>query len=228
MLVKTQGIVISYIRYRETSIIVRVFTRELGLRSYLVNSVRSSGKKTKMAFFQPLTLLDLVVYEKENAGIQRISESKLGMSFHRIPFDFYRSGMAMFMSEILGKSLIDNYQNEPFFDFLAEAIALLDREDSPLAHFASSFLLESSKYLGFAPDNALSFFEELQENMLQQMDFTEEIRYLEKLLDQPFCLDEKIAGSIRRNLLDHLLLFYSKHLDHQGEWKSIKVLRQMM
>ena len=77
MLKKTAGIVLSHIKYKDTSIIVRIFTRDLGLKAYLVNGVRSLGKGSKIALYQPLTLLDLVVYDKENTGLQRISEAKI-------------------------------------------------------------------------------------------------------------------------------------------------------
>ena len=58
MLKKTSGIVLSHIKYQETSIIVRIFTRDLGLKAYLVNGVRSMSKGSKIALYQPLTLDD--------------------------------------------------------------------------------------------------------------------------------------------------------------------------
>ena len=42
MLKKTAGIVLSHIKYKDSSIIVRIFTRELGLKGYLVNGVREA------------------------------------------------------------------------------------------------------------------------------------------------------------------------------------------
>lgn len=117
MLKKTQGIVLHYIKYRETSIVVRIFTRELGLKGYVVNSVRTAKPASKIALYQPLTLLDLVVYDKEGASLHRISESKLAHSFQRIPFDFYRSGVAMFVGEVMGKAIYENYQNEAYLTF---------------------------------------------------------------------------------------------------------------
>jgi DNA repair protein RecO (recombination protein O) len=228
MLTKTQGIVISYIRYGETSIIVKIFTRELGLKAYIVNGVRSSKAKSKMGFYQPLTLLELVVYDKENSKLNRISEIKLAKAFQRIPFDFLRSGIAMFVSEALGKSIYEGYQNESLFDYLMDAIQLLDEENANLSHYPIAFLWETSRYLGFAPDDANEFFEELKENLTKQIDWDPEIRYLNQLITDSFNFNEKIPALIRKNLLDHMLIFYSKHLEQQSEWKSVKVLRQMM
>jgi len=76
MLHKTKGIVLNYIKYSDTSIIAKIYTEAFGLQSYIVNSVRSSKAKNKIALFQPLTLLEMVVYHKNHQGLQRISEMR--------------------------------------------------------------------------------------------------------------------------------------------------------
>jgi DNA repair protein RecO (recombination protein O) len=75
MLHKTRGIALNYIRYRESSIIAKIYTEAFGIQSYIVNGVRSSkSKMNRIALFQPLTLLDMVVYHKsKEATIHRIS-----------------------------------------------------------------------------------------------------------------------------------------------------------
>lgn len=228
MLVKTQGLVLSYIRFKDTSIIVKIFTRELGLKSYIVNGVRSSTAKSKMAMYQPMTLLDLVVYFKESSAINRINEVKLLHAYQRVPFDFKRSGIAMFMAEVLSKSIYEDYQNESLFDFLHESLLLLDSTQVQLAHFPIAFLLESSKYLGFAPETSEAFFEELNLDWASIRDFQLEAAYLANMLEQAFDFGEQVPGMARRNLLDMLLSFYTRHLEQEKEWKSIKILRQIM
>ncbi|WP_050977380.1 DNA repair protein RecO [Nitritalea halalkaliphila] len=41
MLITTPGIVLSYISYGDSSIIARIFTEKLGLKTYIVNGVRA-------------------------------------------------------------------------------------------------------------------------------------------------------------------------------------------
>ena len=82
MLQKTRGIALSFIKYRDTSIIAKIFTEEFGMQSYIVNGVRSKSAKTKIALFQPLTLLELVVYHNKKKEIHRISEIKCFRNFH--------------------------------------------------------------------------------------------------------------------------------------------------
>uniref|UniRef100_UPI0040478437 recombination protein O N-terminal domain-containing protein n=1 Tax=Roseivirga sp. TaxID=1964215 RepID=UPI0040478437 len=57
MLHTTRGIVLNYIKYGETPIIVRVFTEAFGVQSYIVNSARTAKGRGKMALYQPLSLL---------------------------------------------------------------------------------------------------------------------------------------------------------------------------
>ncbi|HRG80676.1 MAG TPA: recombination protein O N-terminal domain-containing protein, partial [Cyclobacteriaceae bacterium] len=51
MLHKTKGVVFRFTKYGETSIIVNIFTELFGLQSYIVNGVRSSSKKSKIALY---------------------------------------------------------------------------------------------------------------------------------------------------------------------------------
>jgi DNA repair protein RecO (recombination protein O) len=227
MLKKTEGIVLNAIRYKETSIIVKIFTRELGLKSYLVNGVRSQGGKSKIALYQPLTLLDLVVYDKDNGGLQRISEAQLARAHQLIPFDFTRIGIALFITEVISKSIYENYQNESLFDFLKECIIELDSKTALLGQFPLVFLIEKARFLGFAPEEALGFLSESRSQPFSITELVQAENYLESLMANSFANESRIEKSLRQKLLDHLLDFYSEHLDNPGNWKSLAVLRQV-
>ncbi|MFO7823095.1 MAG: DNA repair protein RecO [Cyclobacterium sp.] len=226
MLKKTTGIVIKYTKFRETSIITRIFTRDLGLKTYLINGVRSNKSKTKMAHFQPLTLLDLVVYEKESANINRLSEVKLARAFHRIPFDFYRSGISMFIGEILGKIIFDNYQNEQLFDFLFEKISDLDSEDFQPGLFILLFLMKTSRFLGFEPSDATDFYLQLPLNQSGKL-YEDKKGHLDRLMLSGAQDQLTIPGKIKSALMDDWLLFYKIHMEGFGEIKSLAILRSM-
>ncbi len=228
MLKKSKGIVLSYIRYQESSIIVKIFSRELGLKSYIVNGVRSVKGKSKMAMYQPLTILDLVVYDKESSSLNRISEAKLYYPYQQIPFDFIRSGVAMFVAEAVSKSIYDGYQNEQLYDFLEESLQLLDGHQVKVSLFPIIFLLEMSNYLGFAPSDANSFFEEILHKIKMPAVIDQELKALDLLLQESFGCQASIPSETRKAILDHLLVFYSQHLEDPGTWKSVKVLRQLV
>ena len=98
MLQQTQGIVLKTFKYSETSLIVRIYTEKLGLQSYLINRVRHKKAKIKPALLQGLSVLDMVVYHRQNKNIQHIKELKLAYVFSAIPFDTVRSSIALFIA----------------------------------------------------------------------------------------------------------------------------------
>src|SRR6187200_113375 len=101
MLHKTRGVVFRFTKYGESSIIVNIFTEMFGLQSYIVNGVRSRTVKSRIALYQPLTLLDLVVYHRENANINRIKEVKCLYPYQSIPTDIKKSALAIFIMEVI-------------------------------------------------------------------------------------------------------------------------------
>src|SRR6478609_5373911 len=126
MLHKTRGIVFRFTKYGDTSIIVTVFTELFGLQTYIVNSVRSKSAKGKIALFQPLTLLDLVVYYKENANIKRIKEVRCLHQYQTLQTDVRKSSIGMFINEILNKTVKEENHAQEVFNFLCDSLIFLD------------------------------------------------------------------------------------------------------
>lgn len=228
MLHKTNGIVLNYLKYGESSIIVKVFTEEFGMQSYIVNSVRSSKSKSKIALFQPLTLLDMVVYYREQASLHRIKEMKCLVPFTSIPFEFRKSGIALFMTEVLLKTVKGEEQNPPIFGFLQEAVLTLDRLQQNYSNFHLQFLLQLSSYLGFAPGTAEELYEQVHPGGNTSGFAVEEKEALESMLQQDFGSNLRLTSEQRKHILSNILHFYRLHVDNFGELKSLSVLQEVM
>jgi len=228
MLFKTTGIVLSYIRYKESSIICKIFTRELGLKSYVINGVRSQKSKSNIALYQPMTILEMVVYNKENSGLQRVSEVKIKRANQLIPFDFNRTALALFMTEVISRSIFENYQNENLYDFLEGSIIKLDQKETSLGHFPLVFLMENAKYLGFAPASAVEFLTENRGQPFEENEIEEAENFIKQLIIKNYSCEEKVKLALRRKLLDHLLDFYNQQLENNQSWKSMAILRQIL
>ncbi|MEQ8361253.1 MAG: DNA repair protein RecO [Cyclobacteriaceae bacterium] len=219
MLHKTKGIVFRYTPYGETSIIVNIFTESFGLQSYIVNSVRSKTGKSKIAIYQPLTLLDLVVYHKENAGILRIKEVTCAHPYHTVQSDPMKSCIGMFINEVLNKTVKEQVHADEMCNFIFDALIRLDALARP-ENFHLIFLIKLSKYLGFGPFAKV----ELGGLMLNE----EEEEILDKLLQCEYEDPLKMSNDHRRILLDALIRFYSSHIDAMGSIKSVQILREVL
>jgi len=223
MLFKTRGIVLNFIKYSESSIIAKVYTEEFGIQSYIVNSIRSKNSKTKIALFQPLTLLDLVVYHKPSGGLQRISELKCLYPFKSIPFELHKSAVAIFIAEVLSKTLKEDYSNYPLFQYLFQTIATLDEATSTIENFHLKFLINLSSYLGFMP----TCVNDILTTGYIKAASTLETEYIEMLLSQSDLALITTKNSTRRICMEYLAEFYSYHVENFGTLNSIKVLREV-
>src|SRR5690349_15199853 len=159
MLVKTRGIVLNYLKYRETSIIARVYTETLGLQTYIINSIRKKGPGSRIALFQPLTLLEMVVYTSGSGGITRISEYKCAHPFTTLLYDIRKSSIALFLSEIISASVKEEEENPGLFAFLYQSIVALDTKTENFENFHLGFLLQFAHFLGFGPATAAEITE---------------------------------------------------------------------
>ncbi len=223
---KTRGIVLNYIRYRETSIIVKVYTEQFGLQTYIENGVRSAKGKNRIALFQPLTLLDLVVYHDDKKEIHRISEMRCNRPFKTLPFDILKSSIGLFLTEILSKTLKEETGNSVLFDFLFHALIELDDADKHFENFHLIFLLQLTFYLGFSPENAQEIVSQFKEYSIGIGFSDAQQTLIDDLLhhqSQPV-----LSRKDRNHLLEVLLLYYKLHIEEIGEIKSLQVLQEVM
>ena len=235
MLVKTKAIVLSALKYQEKSLIVKCFTQSDGLKSYFVPSA-FSGKKSnqKIAYFQPLTILEIEANHKNKGTLEYFKEIRLAVPYHSINTDIFKSTIVIFLSEMLHHSIREEEKNDTLFSFLETALLWLDTHEE-MANFHLILLLEITKYLGFYPDVSeidLPYFE-LTEGVFTPYHgiscLSEYETFLfRKLIGLKFDSDQKIfAGTERQILLKILLDYYSAHLDGFKKPKSLEVLKEV-
>ncbi len=235
MLVKTKAIVISSLKFQEKSLIVKCFTLSNGLKSYFVRDAFSSRKGSqKIAYFQPLSILEIEAVHKNKGTLENFKEIKTAIPFQSIHTDIVKSTMVMFLSEMLHYSIQEEEKNESLFVFLETALTWLDHHDE-ISNFHLILLLETTKYLGFYPDVSeinLPFFE-MNDGVFTLFhglgSLTEhETNLLKKLIDLKFDNVQKVFHVIERQILLKILIdYYSFHLDGFKKPKSLDVLREI-
>jgi DNA repair protein RecO (recombination protein O) len=220
VLQKTRGIVFRFVKFGETSIIANIFTEQFGLQSYMIKGVRTNSRKSKIALFQPMTLLDMVVYHKESGGIMHIKEVKCFHPYQFINADVRKAAIAMFINEVLNKSVKEQSHAQEIFNFITESLIYLDTLEHP-ENFHLIFLIGLSKHLGFGPHLS-------SEVLGGRMVSEEEETALNKFLTFDYRIEIPLTYHQRRNILTVLLRFYQAHSDGFGEMKSIAVLKDVL
>lgn len=241
---KTKGIVLRAVKYGETSLVVTIFTELFGVQSYLVNGVRTSTKKGtgKAGLFQPSAMLELVVYHNELKNLNRIKEFRWGYIYQHILSDVRKNAVALFMVELLLKSLKQPEANADLFHFTEDSFLHLDKShDTVTANFPLFFSLHLTHFFGFRMDDnysSINSFLDLQEGSFvkQQPDhphFLEgraaEITSQILKVMQPEELESlKLNHESRRILLNAYENFYALHIQDFGAMKTLPVLREVL
>lgn len=240
MLYKTEGIVFYTSDYGNTSIIAKVYTQQFGLQSYIVNSVRSAKGKNKIIFFQPLSLVNMVVYHKAAKGLQRISDISFSHQFTSIPFSIIKTSLALFITEILYRSIKEEESNEELFHFIQTSVLFLDAEENNFQNFHLLFLLKLATHLGFKPNgtyNTQTTIFNLSEGVFQptvpphpyfiQQDAAQLFSKLCMLSYQEL-KNINVSKPIRDDMIETLLLFYNLHLPSGFKIQSHLILKEVM
>ena len=221
MLHKTRGIVFRFTKYGDTSIIVTIFTEVFGLQSYIVNGIRSKNAKSRIALFQPLTLLDLVVYYREHAQIKRIKEVKCLYPYQFIQTDVRKSAIAMFINELINKTVKEEAHAEELYEFIATSLITLDGLRQEIENVHLIFLIKLSRYLGFG----VQYVAEVLGGRITNPTIEQ---ILKQLLTAEYDHHVMMTNDQRREILALLISFYKDHAGLHSEMKSIQVLREIL
>ncbi|HPH45997.1 MAG TPA: DNA repair protein RecO [Chryseolinea sp.] len=221
MLHKTRGIVFRFTKYGETSIIVNVFTELFGLQAYIVNGIRTKSSKSKIALFQPLTLLDMVVYYREHANINRIKEIKCFHPYQTLYQDVRKSAVAMFINEIMNKTVKEESHAQELSDFMVQSLIALDSNSTGIENYHLIFMLKLSRFLGFGAHNVNEVVGGRSADIETEM-------IVDQLLSCEYSAIIPMSNVLRRKVLDLLLSFYADHVENLGEVKSVQVLRDVL
>lgn len=239
MIIKTRGIVLHHIKYSETSVIVTVFTENYGRQSFLIKGVRSKKSKIKANILQPLFLLDMEIYYKTNRDLQSVKEIQNAFIFNSIPYDLRKSSIAIFIAEILYKTIREQEANKELFDFLYHTIQYLDIKDKGISNFHIYFLIQLTRYLGFYPGNTYlgkdCYFDLKNGSFVQIKPVhpfymnTEYSKLFSTMI--PFSTsqneNEILSYAQRIGLLEKILEYYYLHNEGVSNIKSLSVLKEV-
>ena len=243
---KTKGIILRTIKYGETSLVVTIFTELFGVQTYMINGVRTAKRSgAKAVLYQPAAVLDMEVYHNDLKGMQRIKESSWEMIHHHIFSDVIKNSIALYMVELLYKSLKQPEQNTDLFYFCEDAFTQLDSADNNIAaNLPLYFALHLTHFFGFRINNTLPthlsqhiFLDLIEGNFTNEQPIHphfiqgENAIITSELLNimQVHELEQvKLNGVKRRELLLKYHDYYALHIQDFGKMKTLQVLHEIL
>jgi DNA repair protein RecO (recombination protein O) len=239
MLHRTRGIVIRVTDYSETSVVAKIYTEKFGMQSYLINGVKKKKSRIRLNALQPLTLLSMVVYHKDNKGLHRISDIRPEPLLSSIPYDMKKVSVVFLMDEVISKVIHESELNKKLFNFLHDAILFLDKTTEAIESFYISFMVHLATELGFAPNGKFSeskkYFN-LKDGIFQ-MDIPQHPHWLQPDASEKFFLLmhtplEKsnalnFSSADRKQLRTALLNYYRLHVEGFTTSRSQKIMEEV-
>jgi len=236
--IHTELIVLSRLRYGDTSLIVRAYTRELGLQSYLIKGVLKP-KKTglKPSYFQSLTRLNAVVtYSAKAQKLETIREAKPAATSNGFSADVLKSNVALFMAEVLSMLLSEEQEDQRLYSFLTDHIDQLETE-AVGPDYLILFLLRLAHFMGCFPDKTyeLSQVFDLSQGLFIKPQYAltplsiEASELLHHYLGTKFDNHQRINASkaTRQEVLEGLLRYFTFQIAGFKFPKSLEIIQSI-
>lgn len=234
------------VKYGETSVIAKVFTRDLGLCSYIIKGVRSAKGRAKQNMLQPLSHLEMTVYNNPKKDLQYIKELRPSTFDSNYSVDGVKMALRFFMDEVLYKSLKENEPNQALFDYVVDELRQVDNDNHD-AFQPIKFLIHTASHLGIAPMDNYSrrepFFnlkegrfmasptpfmqQSLQQGNIDYFLDAESSSHFHACLSARGCSPVMTAHQ-RGTTLVNLLEYYHIHLSDFNNIKSHEVLHSVL
>ena len=235
-----EGIVLQSIRYGDNGLVVKVYTKNHGLRSYMVKGAFNRNARNRAALFQNLQLIHYVEVGKPNKGsLGYMKDVALASVYRSLPFVMNKSAIVLYVSELLSKAIAGQEQNDALYGFLVRSLQWLDLVEEGYANFPLYFTLELTRHLGFYPkaNYEKGFHFDLMEGaFVSEVPLhpyalqAETAAVLSGLLNagiEEACRIPLKAGQ-RRDCLEGLILFVRLHAPIMKDFHSLEVLKAVL
>lgn len=246
-MLKTEGIVLNELRFKETSKILNIYTKKFGKISVIAQGAYRPKSKL-IANTQPFSYCNYQLQKGRN--FYYLSEGDLLNSFYSIRDNMYRIIYGFYMLELLDKSTPEGEENVRLFSLLAKGLDVLSNIDKDYLKFITAYELKFISFLGYRPflDNCVicnnklnvkNKFSILHGGIICENCFSHD--YHAKYIDSNFIrgindllyisLDNLDNVTIAANTLimihDRLVKYILYNIDRQG-FKSLDILNSIL
>jgi DNA repair protein RecO (recombination protein O) len=144
---RTDAVVLRTMKYRDTSLIVTLLTREFGKVSGIIKGARKTRSGYGSAV-QPMARVQAMIYRKEGRELQTIGTCDIIEDFRHVQEELPKMAVGMKMVE-LAQMISHEEQNEPLFELLVAGLAALDAAPGSAEQLFAWFEVSLCAILGF-------------------------------------------------------------------------------
>lgn len=211
---KSRLIVLHVTKYSDSSVIVHAVDSLCGRKSFFVRGMKGNRQA---ADFHPLNMLDVVSSHSPKSSLAYLREWRPVVSLESIRSDIYKSTVAMFLSEVIFRSLRTEESDSALFDWLCQAVIRLEAEEGSIANFHLWFLVAYCTKMGFRPTEIIEpqgIFRNSERELFQTI--------LRSQFEQTLKIE--LSASRRQAFAKSMIQYLSYHLGADINIRSLDVL----
>jgi len=201
-------VVLHLTKFSDHGLVLHTVDSTAGRRSFLVRGIKRGNA---VAVFHPLSLLDVVSAESPKSTMNHLREWEPIQPLHGIRGDLVKSSLAMFISEVLYRSLTSELSDPQLFD----------GAEGSVANFPAWFLVSYAVRMGFMPGAAIE-----PSGMFPAEDAALFQRFLHASYDEAMAIP--LSGNRRQAFARKMLQYLSWHLGTTIDAKSLDVLHAVL
>lgn len=231
-------IVLHLTKYGDSSLVVHCIDSVCGRCSYMLRGVGRS-KRVTMGSLHNLAILDIVSVANPRSSMSLIKEYEPAVHLSSLRSDMDKNAIAMFISELLYRTIVGQNNDERLFSWLCSAITLLDaagKDESAatdvakpsgmnIANFHLWFLAGFCTVMGFGPT---------REGLFDGCDLLQSASFDNLALLRQFAAAEfpdamaiPLTGARRRDFCERMIRYISYHLGINLNLRSLDVLHEL-
>ncbi len=230
----TEAIILSSIKYSETSVIMKCYSENYGILSFIIKGIRSK-KRTKFSLgnIEPLSIVEIEFTKLKKGELSHLKNIKNVVIYDDLRFNIIKSNIALFLSEFLNTILRFEEENIGLYRYIKEALIDLDKIKK-YENFHIHFLIDFLKFLGIKPEinNKNYKFFDIKNGVFKN---TNDSQYcvggklvdeFKKLLGTNFDAYFEILKTTnqRRNMTNFLMNYYKYHVSGFKRPNSLEIL----
>ena len=256
-LTQTSRIIVLHLtKYGDSSLVVHTIDSVRGRCSYMLRGAGRS-KHVTVGAFHNLAVLDIVSVESPKSSMAYLKEYEPAMPLDSLRSDVVKNSIALFISELLYRTIVEQNSDDRLFAWLCDAIARLNAlESEAVANFHLWFMAGLCTVLGFGPSQTGDFdgSEYLQNAKLiasprgttrtdarmgtgaemgtpltSDPSRGDNLTLLRELTAKPFAeaMAIPLNGARRRDFCDSMIRYISYHLGINLHLRSLDVLHDL-
>ena len=235
-----QVVVLHAIRHKESGYIIQGYSERNGRESFFL---RAPSKKTSLKIltnFHPLALVELTLSGFRLSEIPVIKEYSPLHKLASIRGDVVKTSIALFMSELIYRTLTEQEHNPDIFCFIRDSVMELEEISAGVANYHLLFLLGMCKKLGYSPEIKKSItpgmlFDIPMARFLEDGEYgtfpfgkqESDLLYKLEKISVSGLSELKLTGKQRYEFIKEMIKYLTFHTGHEIRVESLNVLKEV-